>query len=67
MIFSSLEDVKMSYFHNGRTPYFRIEEAGRLHIAPMDDAAALAGVSRQPPPIPCAEIIPFPAAKKSPA
>lgn len=39
--------VKLSCFHTGKTPFLKLDDGTRCTSVRMDDAAALAGVSRQ--------------------
>lgn len=41
------DHVILSCFHNGKTPYLKISTGTRSNVTRLDDAAALAGVSRQ--------------------
>ena len=47
MSIHSIELPKLSLFHNGRTPHLSIFTDRQRYTCPLDDAAALAGVSRQ--------------------
>lgn len=44
---SNNDGVILSCFHNGKTPYLKISDGIRTHVARLDDAATLAGVSCQ--------------------